>query len=60
MFRKNFTHNLKNNKLILNPKEERKGLVKSYINAVINRFMMQKIDYRIRSKKKCIKYGYYI
>lgn len=54
MFRKNFTHNLKNNKLILNPKEERKGLVKSYINAVINRFMMQKIDYRIRSKKNAL------
>lgn len=51
MFFKNLKLNLINNKLILNPKEERKGLIKAYINAVYNRFLYKKIDYKIASKK---------
>ena len=51
MFFKNLFYNLKNNKLILISKEENKGLLKAYINAVINRFLYKKIDYRIKSKK---------
>lgn len=48
---KNFKYNLKNNKLVLSPKEERKGLFKAYINAIYNRFLYKKIDYTIKSKK---------
>jgi len=48
---KNFKYNLKNNKLIIHPKEERSGLLKGYINAIYNRFLYQKIDYNIKSKK---------
>jgi len=51
MFFKNIKYNLKNNKLVLNPKEERKGLLKAYTNAVVNRFLYDKIDYNIKSKK---------
>lgn len=51
MFWKNIKYNLKNNKLVLNPKEERSGLIKAYINAVVNRFLYDKIDYNAKSKK---------
>ena len=51
MFFKTMFYNLKNNKLVLEPREERKGLIKAYMNAVINRFLYKKIDYRIKSKK---------
>lgn len=51
VFWKNFKRNLLNNRLVLTPKEERKGLIKAYINAVYNRFLFKKIDYRIKSKK---------
>ena len=51
MFFKNFKYNLKNNKLILGTKEERKGLIAAYINAVISRFLYQKIDYKKQPKK---------
>ena len=51
MKRKTFTYNFKNQKLNLNPKEERIGLIKGYLNAVYNRFLDDKIDYHIKSKK---------
>ncbi len=51
MLFKNMFYNLRNNKLILTPKEDRKALIKSYINAIYNRFLYQKIDHRIKSKK---------
>lgn len=51
MFRKNMFANLRNNKLVLIPKNERKGLLKAYFNAIFNRFLNDKIDYRIKSKK---------
>ncbi|MBQ8192741.1 MAG: sulfatase-like hydrolase/transferase [Bacilli bacterium] len=51
MFFKNMFYNLKNNKLILGSDVERKGLIKAYINAIYNRFLYDKIDYRIKSKK---------
>ena len=51
MLFKNMYYNLRNNKLILKPKEERKGLIKAYINAIYNRFLYDKIDYNIKSKK---------
>lgn len=51
MLWKNFLYNLKNNKLILTPKTERVGLIKAYINAIYNRFLYKKIDYKITSKK---------
>lgn len=43
LFFKNMYYNLKNNKLVLKPKNEYKGLLKAYINAVYNRFMFKKI-----------------
>lgn len=51
MLFKTFKYNLKNNKLILTPKEERKELIKAYINTLYNRFLYDKIDYTIKSKK---------
>ena len=51
MMFKNFTYNLRNNRLVLTPKSERKALLKAYINAIYNRFLPEKIDYHIKSKK---------
>ena len=51
MFLKNLTHNLKNNQLVLTPREERKSLFKNYLNSIVNRFMMQKINPKIKEKK---------
>lgn len=51
MFLKNLKYNLLNNKLVLTPKKERKGLIKAYLNAIINRFLYDKIDYKIKCKK---------
>lgn len=51
MFFYNIKYNLKNNHLVTQPKEERKGLFKAYLNAICNRFLYDKIDYRIKSKK---------
>ena len=51
VFWKNLKRNLLNNRLVLTPKEEKKGLISAYINAVYNRFLIKKIDYRINSKK---------
>lgn len=52
MFYKNFWCNLKNNKLVLTPKEERKNLFKVYLNVLINRFMIKKINPKYESYKK--------
>ncbi len=54
MFYKNFWCNLKNSKLILTPKEERKKLFKMYLNILINRFMLKKIKPKDESWKKSI------
>ena len=51
MLFKTMFYNLRNNKLVLHPKEERKSLIKAYINAIYNRFLYDKIDHRIKSKK---------
>ena len=51
MLFKTMFYNLRNNKLVLHPKEERKSLIKAYINAICNRFLYDKIDHRIKSKK---------
>lgn len=51
MLYKNMYYNLKNNKLVLAPKKERKALISAYINAIYNRFLHSKIDYKIKSKK---------
>lgn len=40
---KNTIYNLRNNHLVLTPKSEYKGLIKAYINAVYNRFLLSKI-----------------
>jgi len=51
MFFKNMKYNLLNNKLVLTPKSEKKGLLKAYFNAIYNRFLYQKIDYHDNVKK---------
>ena len=51
MFFKNIFYNLKNNKLILKPRNEWKGLLRAYMNAIYNRFLYDKISPKIKSKK---------
>ena len=51
MLFKTMFYNLRNNRLVLQPKDARKGLIKAYINAIYNRFLYDKIDHRIKSKK---------
>lgn len=51
MFFKNLSYNLRNNRMVLQPKQERKNLFKAYLNAIYNRFLHEKIDPQVKSKK---------
>ncbi len=48
---KNFINNLLNNRLVLIPKNEYRGLIKAYINAIYNRFLIGKIKDDPKTRK---------
>lgn len=48
---KNFKYNFLNNPFRCTKSENFKGMLKSYLNAIYNRFLIKKIDYHIASKK---------
>ena len=51
IIRKNSILNLKNNRLVIGPKDERKGLLKAYINSIYNSFTKNTINPNTTSKK---------